>query len=261
MPFEAVTWVANIKDVVHEAWDPRTHRPHLFSATLYSTTVLTIHCLGTLGRVGGLGTLTATATATVTAITVTGGLWLASPFFSAPLSDPPQASPPLVFLFFLPLSLSLAFQSSSSIWIPSHDNSIASLLHCITLQLRDLFPNLVALLLLFPVWFLFAHGELRWVWRAVRKLQGGGAMEAMVMQVQLGTTPWRNSSLKDVVIARRSGSAHCLAARAMGSSKSNGTQVSLLTWSPLYGVPLLQVSLCWMINVCMRWNASLSSLH
>lgn len=80
-------------------------------------------------------------------------------------------------------------------------------------------------------------------------------MEAMVMQVQLGTTPWRISSMKDAVVARRSGSAHCLAARrAIGSSKINGSQVSLLTWSPLYGVSLLKVSLCWMINVCVRWN-------
>jgi hypothetical protein len=31
--------------------------------------------------------------------------------------------------------------------------------------------------------------------------------------------------------------------------------VSLLTWSPLYGVSLLKVSLCWMINVCVRWTA------
>lgn len=75
---------------------------------------------------------------------------------------------------------------------------------------------------------------------SIEEITRRGAMEAMVMQVQLGTTPWRNSSLKDVVIARRSGSAHCLAARAMGSSKTNGTQVSLLTWSPLYGVSLLQ---------------------
>ena len=77
-------------------------------------------------------------------------------------------------------------------------------------------------------------------------------MEAMVMQVQLGTTPWRISSVKDVVTAGRSGSAHCLAARAMEWSKTNGTQVSLFTRSPLYGVALLKVSLFWMINKCMR---------
>lgn len=105
------------------------------------------------------------------AMTVTGELWLASPFFSAPLSDPPQPSPPLVLLF---LIFSLAFQSCSRIWIPSYKNSIAQPLHCMALQLRDLIQNLVSLLVLFPVWFLFAHGELRWVWRALRNYKERG---------------------------------------------------------------------------------------